>query len=113
MREIDNFAASVAEDVKDETNRFGSLMIVLMVVSIIVSVLRLMQSCNFFGKSLEQRIKNPGPVDRLLLKKAIRDNLNKEQMHLRGPILEEILKKTPQLSGQQIDRMMQEIKESK
>jgi hypothetical protein len=112
-KEIDNFAASVAEGVTDESNKFGSLMITLMIVSIVVSILRLMQSCNLFGKTMEERIKNPGPVDRMLLKKAIRDNLTKDQLHLKGQIFEEVLKKTPQLSSAQIQKMVQEMKESK
>ena len=111
-KEIDNFAASIASEVKDESNKFGSLMITLMIVSIIVSTLRLLQSCNLFGKTMEDRIKNPGPVDRLLLKKAIRDNLTRDQQHLRGQIFEEMLKKTPQLSSQQISKMIQETKET-
>jgi len=110
-KEIDNFAASIAGDVKDESNKFGSLMITLMIVSIIVSTLRLLQSCNLFGKKMEDRIKNPGPIDRILLKKAIRDNLTKDQQHLRGQIFEEMLKKTPQLSSEQISKMISEVKE--
>lgn len=111
-KEIDKFAASVAEGVTDESKKFGSLMITLMIISIIVSTLRLLQSCNLFGKKIEDRIKNPGPVDRFLLKKAIRNNLTKGQQHLRGQIFEEMLKKTPQLSSEQISKMIQETKET-
>lgn len=112
-KEIENFAASVAENVKDESNKFGSLMITLMIISIVVSVLRLLQSCNLFGKTLEQRMKNPGPVDRLLLKKAVRDNLTKEQQYLQGQIFQELLKKTPHLTSAQIEKMAQETREIK
>lgn len=108
--EIKDFAASVASGVKDDSNKYGSLMITLMIVSIVVSILRLMQSCNLFGKSMEDRIKSPGPIDRLLLKKAIRDNLSRDQRHLSGQIFEEILKNTPKLSSEQIHKMTQEIK---
>lgn len=111
--EIDNFATSVANNIKDESNRFGSLVITLMIVSIIVSILRLMQSCNFFGKSIEQRIKNPGPIDRALLKRTIRQKLNKDQLHLSGELYKQILSKTPDLSSQQINQMMEEVKEMK
>lgn len=111
-KEIESFASSVASEVKDDSNKFGSLMITLMIVSIIVNILRLMQSCNIFGKKMKDRIKNPGPIDRLLLKKAIKDNLTKDQQHLRGQIFEEILKKTPELSENQINQMVKEMKES-
>ena len=110
MTEIENFAASVAEDVRDENERFGSIVIALMIISIIVSTLRLMNDCKLFGRDIEKRIKNPGRLDKLLFKKAIRDNLTKEQMHLKDQIYEQILVKSPNLSSSQVQSMLQEAK---
>ena len=110
MTEIENFAASVAEDVQDENERFGSIVIALMIISIIVSTLRLMNDCKLFGRDIEKRIKNPGRLDKLLFKKAIRDNLTKEQMHLKDQIYEQILVKSPNLSSSQVQSMLQEAK---
>ena len=110
MTEIENFAASVAEDVQDENERFGSIVIALMIISIIVSTLRLMNDCKLFGRDIEKRIKNPGRLDKLLFKKAIRDNLTKEQMYLKDQIYEQILAKSPNLSSSQVQSMLQEAK---
>lgn len=110
MTEIENFAASVAEDVQDENERFGSIVIALMIISIIVSTLRLMNDCKLFGRDIEKRIKNPGRLDKLLFKKAIRDNLTKEQMYLKDQIYEQILVKSPNLSSSQVQSMLQEAK---
>ena len=110
MTEIENFAASVAEDVRDENERFGSIVISLMIISIIVSTLRLMNDCKLFGRDIEKRIKNPGRLDKLLFKKAIRDNLTKEQMYLKDQIYEQILVKSPNLSSSQVQSMLQEAK---
>ena len=113
MSEIENFAASIAEDVHDETERFGSIVIVLMVVSIIIGTLRLMNDCKLFGRDVEKRIKNPGRLDKLLFKKAIRDNLTKEQMYLKDQIYEQILAKSPNLSSSQVQSMLQEAKNAR
>ena len=113
MSEIENFAASVAEDVHDENERFGSIVIALMIISIIVSTLRLMNDCKLFGKNMEKRIKDPGRLDKILLKKAIRDNLTKEQMYLKDQIYEQILLKSPNLSSSQVDTMLQEAKNAR
>jgi len=110
MSEIENFAVSVAEDVHDETEKFGSIVIVLMVISIIVSTLRLMNDCKLFGRDMEKRIRQPGRLDKLLFKKAIRDNLTKEQMHLKDQIYNQILEKGPNLTSSQIQSMLQEAK---
>lgn len=113
MTEIENFAASVAEDVQDENERFGSIVIALMIISIIVSTLRLMNDCKLFGRDIEKRIKNPGRLDKLLFKKAIRDNLTKEQMYLKDQIYEQILVKSPNLSSSQVQSMLQEAKNAR
>jgi hypothetical protein len=113
MTEIENFAASVAEDVQDENERFGSIVIALMIISIIVSTLRLMNDCKLFGRDIEKRIKNPGRLDKLLFKKAIRDNLTKEQMYLKDQIYEQILAKSPNLSSSQVQSMLQEAKNAR
>jgi hypothetical protein len=110
MSVVDKFSAEVASDVKDESSRFGSVIITLMVISIVVNIIRLMMSCNLFGKPLEARIKNPGPLDRILLKKAVRDGLTKDQRVLQGQIYEGILSKSKKLTSEQLSAMVEEVK---
>ena len=69
-----------------------------------------MNDCKLFGRDIEKRIKNPGRLDKLLFKKAIRDNLTKEQMYLKDQIYEQILVKSPNLSSSQVQSMLQEAK---
>jgi len=113
MNEIDKFAQDVSKDVYDDSPNYGSIIITLMIISIIVNTLRLMMSCNLFGRNIEDRIKNPGRLDKILLKKAIKNKIPPECAHLKDQIQEQILSKSKNLSSVQIQQMAEEAKNAK
>ena len=110
MKEIEKFAQNISNNVQNESNQYGSITITMMVISIIISTLRLMNECNLFGGRLENRIKNPGRWDRLLLRKAIKNKLPADQSHLRDKIYEQIVLQSQGLSSGQIQIMLKEAK---
>ena len=110
MSEIDNFAANIATDIKDESENFNSLMITLMIVSIIISALRLMVDCKLFGKNMESRIKNHLIFYKILIKKEIIYKLPNEYSNLKDQIFDQIVSKSPNLTSNQIQKMLEEAK---
>lgn len=110
MSDIDDFAANVASDIKDDSENFSSIMITLMVISIIINAIRLMMACNLFGRNLEDRIKNPNRLDQILLRRSIKNNLPSEFIHLKDQIQKQILDKSKTLTSTQIQNMVLEVK---
>lgn len=115
MNEISEFSKSVACNVKDDKNENYSfdVMFIIVIGSIIINVLKLLSMCNVFGRDLDSRIKNPNMMDRILLKKAIRQKLDKQYMHLVPVIQEQIVKQAQNLTSAQISLMMEEAKNAK
>jgi hypothetical protein len=80
---------------------------------IIISIIQLLIKCNVFGGKLENRIKNPGPIDQILLRRAIKNKLPKEYYHLRDQIKDQILLDVKNLSNDQIKNMVMEAEDAR
>ena len=68
-----------------------------------------MVKCHVFG-SMENRIKNPGPIDQILLRREIKKQLPQEYAHLKDQVKEGILSSSKNLSTQQINSIVKEAK---
>jgi len=111
MSDIEEFAQNVAADLPNEDGKYAfDLGLIIIIGSIIVNVLQLLMKCNVFGRKLEDRAKNPGPIDQILLSRAIKKELPQEYAHLRDDIKQVILTKIQSLPTEKINNMAKEAK---
>lgn len=112
MNQISEFSKSIASNIKDDKNENYSFDLALIIVigSIIINVLKLFMMCNIFGKDLESRIKNPNIVDRMLLKRAINQKLDKKYANLKPKIQDSIIEQAKTLTSEKINLMIEEAK---
>lgn len=114
MSETDNLAKEIASNIKDsEKNYSFDLGLIVIIGSIIINIIQLLMKCNMFGRSLEDRIKNPGTLDKILLRKAIKDKLPKEYAHLRPQMQELILAESKKISSEKFQSIVQEARNAK
>lgn len=115
MNQISEFSKSIAFNIKDDKNENYSfdVMFIIVIGSIIINMLKLLTMCNVFGKDLDSRIRNPNMLDRMLLKKAINEKLDKKYAHLRPVIQEQIIQQAKHLTSEQISLMLEEVKNAK
>lgn len=116
MKEISEFSKQVTTDLVDnDSNKNYSFDLGLIVIigSIVISILQLLMKCNIFGRKLDERIKNPGPIDRILLRRAIKNKLTPEYSHLKDQIQERILQEVQNLSKDKINLMAEEAKNAR
>ena len=114
MNNIEEFAKEIATDLPKEDGNYGFDMALIIVIgSIVINVLQLLTKCNVFGRSAEDRVKNPGPIDKILLNRAIKRELPKEYMHLKDGIRENILTRIQSLSGSKINQMIEEAENAR
>lgn len=111
MIEITNFSEKITSDLKDENQDYSfDFGLIVIIGSILINVLQLLMKCNVLGRKLEDRIKNPGPIDRILLKRAIKSKLTPEYIHLKDKIQERILEEVQNLPKDKISLMAEEAK---
>ena len=111
MKEISKFAESIAGNIKDDNKDYTfDIGLIVIIASIVINIIKLLVKCNIFGRSLEDRVKNPGPIDAILLRRAIKNKLTPEYMHLKNKIQEEILLQVKSLSPEKIKLMIEETK---
>lgn len=100
-------AEKVLSNAKLKNNeRFGSVIAILMIISIILTVVRVLQECNktkvgslckedryaFYGKEIKLFSSNRGWFTRMRIKKIIRNELNREDyIKYSIPLVEAIL----------------------
>lgn len=115
MDNINNFATKIASNIKDDNNKSYSFdpMFIIVIGSILLNTLKLLMMCNIFGKNLEDRIKNPSLLDKMLLKRSINKNITPEYKHLKDSISKEILANANNLSYEEIFKMVEEAKNAK
>lgn len=114
MSEIDNLAKEIASNIEDGKKNYSfDFGLIVIIGSIVISVIQLLMKCNVFGRSLEDRVKNPGALDKILLRKAIKDKLPKEYNHLRPQMQDLILAESKKISSEKFQSIIQEAKNAK
>lgn len=110
--QIDQFSASIASKLGDDQYQFD-LGLIVIIGSIIIGVLQLLMKCNVFGRNIEDRIRNPGPLDKILLRKAVKNKLPEQYGSLKTNIQEQILAQVKDLSSESIQAMIKEAKNAR
>ena len=111
---IEEFSKNIATNINDEDKNYSfDLGLIIIIGSIIINIIKLLIKCNVFGQKMEDRIKNPGPIDQILLRRAIKGNLPKEYSHLRDQIKDQILVNVRNLSNDQIKNMVMEAENAR
>ena len=106
---IEDFSKNIASNIQDDNKNYSfDLGLIITIGYIIVNIIQLLIKCNIFGGKLEDRIKNPGSIDQILLRRAIKNHLPKEYAHLRDRIKDQILADVKTLSNEQIKNMVME-----
>lgn len=114
MSEIEEFSKEIAGDIRTEGGKYAfDLGLIIIIGSIIINVIQLLMKCNVFGRKMEDRVKNPGPIDKILLSKSIKKELPQEYSHLREDIKEVILNKIQSLPTEKITAMVKEAKDAR
>lgn len=114
MSEINNLAKEIAANIEDgEKNYSFDFGLIVIIGSIIISVVQLLIKCNIFGRSLEDRIKNPGVLDKILLRKAIKDKIPKEYAHLRSQMQDLILAESKKISSEKFQSIIKESRDAR
>jgi hypothetical protein len=114
MNETEELAKQIASNINDgEKNYSFDFGLIVIIGSIIISVMQLLMKCNMFGRSLEDRIKNPGTLDKILLRKAIKDKLPKEYSHLRPQMQDLILAESKKISSEKFQSIAQEARDAR
>jgi len=114
MSDIQDFAKDIAADLPNQEGKYSfDLGLIVIIGSIVINVLQLLMKCNIFGRSLEDRVKNPGPIDKILLGRAIKKELTQEYIHLREDIKQAVLTKIQSLPADKINSMAKEAKNAR
>jgi len=111
---VNELAKEIASNIEDGDNNYSfDFGLIVIIGSIIIGVLQLLMKCNVFGRSLEDRVKNPGVLDKILLRKAIKDKLPQEYSHLRPQVQELLLAESKKISSESFQSIIQEAKNAK
>ena len=111
---VDELAKEIASNIEDGENNYSfDFGLIVIIGSIIIGVLQLLMKCNVLGRGLEDRIKNPGPIDKILLRKAVKDKLPQEYAHLRPQVQDLILAESKKISSENFQSIIQEAKNAK
>ena len=114
MSEIDKISKNIASKINDNNKNYSfDLGLIITIGSIIIGIIQLLIKCNVFGKNLEDRIKNPGLLDKILLRKAIKNKLPKEYSHLRSQVQDLILEQTKELSSEKFQSIIKEAENAR
>lgn len=115
MNDIKDFAKEVVSEIpkSEDKNYSFDLGLIVIIGSIIVNVFQLLMKCNVFGRSLDDRVKNPGPIDKILLSRAIKRELTPEYAHLREDVKQIILTKVQKMPSEKIMSMAKEAKNAR
>jgi hypothetical protein len=111
---IEDFSKNITANLQDNNKNYSfDIGLIVTIGYIIISIIQLLMKCNVFGRKLEDRIKNPGPIDQILLRRAIKNNLPKKYYHLRDQIKDQILLNVKTLSNDEIKTMVMEAKNAR
>lgn len=114
MKTISEFSKQITSDLADENKDYSfDVTLIIIIGSIVINILKLLMKCNIFGRKLDERIKNPGSIDRILLRRAIKNKLPIEYIHLKDQIQDRVLAEVQKLSKEQINLMAEEAKNAR
>jgi len=106
---IEDFSRNIASNIQDDNKNYSfDSALIITIGYIVINIIELLIKCNVFGRKLEDRIKNPGTIDQILLRRAIKNHLPKEYSHLRDQIKDQILMDVKNLSNDQIKNIVME-----
>lgn len=106
---IEDFSRNIASNIQDDDKNYSfDSALIITIGYIVINIIELLIKCNVFGRKLEDRIKNPGQIDQILLRRAIKNHLPKEYSHLRDQIRDHILADVKTLSNDQIKNIVTE-----
>jgi hypothetical protein len=106
---IEDFSRNIASNIQDDDKNYSfDSALIITIGYIVINIIELLIKCNVFGRKLEDRIKNPGQIDQILLRRAIKNHLPKEYSHLRDQIKDQILADVKTLSNDQIKNIVTE-----
>jgi hypothetical protein len=106
---IEDFSRNIASNIQDDNKNYSfDSALIITIGYIVINIIELLIKCNVFGRKLEDRIKNPGTIDQILLRRAIKNHLPKEYSHLRDQIKDQILIDVKNLSNDQIKNIVME-----
>lgn len=119
---------NISENIREKTNipqeeKFGSVIAILMIISIILTVVRVIQECNknklssnctfedkknLYGEQIRSYSQKRGWFTKLRIKKIIRKNMSKEQYNKYGEsLLNSILNTGEYLKDDEITTLME------
>ena len=114
MNNIDDFAKEIASDIPKEDGTYAfDIGLIMIIASIVINVVKLLIKCNIFGRKIEDRVKNPGTIDKILLGRAIKKELPEEYLHLKESIKESILIKVQSLPKDKIYAIIKEAENAR
>lgn len=115
MSNINDFAKEIALEIppSDDKNYSFDLGLIIIIGTIIINVFQLLVKCNVFGRSLADRVKNPGTIDRILLSRAIKKELPQEYAHLKDQVKDIILTKVKSMPAEKINTMAKEAQDAR
>jgi len=114
MNNIDDFAKEIASDIPKEDGTYAfDVGLIMIIASIVINVVKLLIKCNIFGRKIEDRVKNPGTIDKILLGRAIKKELPEEYLHLKENIKESILTKVQSLSKDKVYAIIKEAENAR
>jgi hypothetical protein len=106
---IEDFSRNIVSNIQDDNKNYSfDSALIITIGYIVINIIELLIKCNVFGRKLEDRIKNPGTIDQILLRRAIKNHLPKEYSHLRDQIKDQILINVKTLSNDQIKNIVME-----
>lgn len=110
MKDIEDFANQVMSNATkdDQTYKFDPILI-LTIISVIVGIIRLMISCNLFGKNAYHRMQNPGFIDSIMIKRVINQKTPKEFKHMKDQIKQAVMEESKKISSTQFDNMVHQV----
>lgn len=110
MKYIEEFANEVMSNAtKDDENYKFDPILILTIISIIVGIIRLMISCNLFGKNAYTRMQNPGFIDNIMIKRVINQKTPKEFKHMKDQIKQAVLEESKKISSIKFDNMVHQV----
>lgn len=111
---INELAQNICQSATKNDHKFAfDPLTILTIISIIVGIIRIMISCNIFGRNAYNRIKSPGLIDRTIINRVVSNKLPKEMQHLKSEIVKSVIEQASKLDEQSFMSMVQEVKEGK
>lgn len=117
--ELKNLASDVLSSKELPEDKFGSVIMIIMMVAILVNVIRVIQECNkdkedsveFYRETITGLSKRRGWFTKMRLKKILRREMSKEDYKLHAnSLVKAILDKGERITDEEILTLMEAIK---